>query len=135
MNSTESWWIGDLGYVMIDVWGEVGDLMFPGDSEEEIMGEFRLKDGRQFVSYRTAYGDGEYIDQFGNPYEVDSGSIGAIRLSDIQGNIPSMGHVHELSEPITAANSSYVNGVITLGEVVIDTTGPDLSDCDENGDC
>lgn len=137
MSNTESWWIGDLGYVMDDVWDEVVDLMFPDRSEKEVMGEFRLRDGRQFVSYGTAYGDGEYQDQFGNSYGVDSGGIGAIRLSDILDENPStnLGHVHELPVPITAVNSSYKDGVITLGGVVIDTKGSEDDDYGEDEDC
>jgi hypothetical protein len=58
MKNTESWWIGDLCYVLDDCWDEVCDLMFPDGGEKEVTGEFTLSDGRKFINYGTAFGMG-----------------------------------------------------------------------------
>ncbi len=39
------YYVGDLCYVMHDVWDEVCDLMFPHDNSG-VYGKFKLKDGR-----------------------------------------------------------------------------------------
>jgi hypothetical protein len=44
------------------------------------------------------------------------------------------GHVHELSEPITALNSGFSSGIITLGPIVIDTAEDDCSEDDYDPD-
>ena len=76
------YYIGDLCYVLHDVWDEVCDLLFEGCNE----GEFTLKDGRQFAMYNTNFGDGVYNTSFGGRCCVDSGSIGCILKSDIRDN-------------------------------------------------
>lgn len=65
MNETQTtypvqYYIGDLCYVMHDVWGEVCDLMFPSLLDEEESGELELSDGRKIIIFPTPYGDGEY---------------------------------------------------------------------------
>lgn len=79
---TTAYWIGDLCYVMGDVWNEVCNLTFPA-SGGEVKGELRLKDGRQFTIQGTAYGDGSYDATVPFKFGVDSGTLGAVRLADI----------------------------------------------------
>jgi len=79
------YYIGDLAYVMHDVWDEVCELLYPEDSVGRgLEGEFTLKDGRKFALYSTNYGDGVYNTDFGYSCSVDSGSIGCILKSDIR---------------------------------------------------
>ena len=61
------YYVGDLCYVMHDVWDEVCDLVFPYDGRG-VYGKFKLKDGREFAVYSTAYGDGTYYDGMGRKY-------------------------------------------------------------------
>ena len=80
------YYVGDLCYVMHDVWDEVCDLLFPDDVNSQ-QGEFTLKDGRRFAIYNTNYGDGEYdTSEWGHTIGVDSGTIGCILASDIRDN-------------------------------------------------
>lgn len=77
------YYIGDLCYVMTDEeWDEVCALTIKDNKCLE--GEFTLSDGRQFAMYGTAYGDGTYNDQYLHNYNVDSGTIGCMLISDIK---------------------------------------------------
>ena len=91
------YYVGDLCYVMHESWDEVCSLIIKDNYCQD--GEFTLKDGRRFAIYSTAFGDGSYLDQEGNEYWVDSGSIGCILLDDIdedvKGNHIDGGHIHE----------------------------------------
>jgi len=118
------YYLGDLAYVMHDVWDEVCDLV-PFDNSEH---EFELEDGRKFILFSTAYGDGQYNDFLGKPYSVDSGTIGAIKVDDIRdlegfnstikhGN----GHVHEFPAEINGDDCYYDDGMIGIYQVEIDT--------------
>jgi hypothetical protein len=129
------YWIGDLCYVMHDEWTEVCDLTISaratggGDCLE---GDFKLGDGRQFTLFRTAYGDGEYLDdQNHNSYCVDSGTIGIILLSDIKeklNEVDNLGHIHEFETSF----SCYSDGrVLKFGHVSIDTDPPYEEDDDD----
>jgi hypothetical protein len=132
---TETFWVGDLGYVMGDVWDEVCDLLFPAHSEMGVYGKHKLKDGREFVIFSTYYGDGLYYDQFGRSYPVDAGVIGAIRLLDIRDLPirPDLGNLHNLSASDVFENSYSEDGTIVIGGVVrVDTKGG--SDDDEEDD-
>ena len=121
------YWIGDLCYVMHDEWEECFDLFFSGHTDHGCNeGEFTLKDGRKFASYNTAYGDGEYKDTDGQRYGVDSGSIGCIRIEDI--NWKNMDNNEDLGHAVYFPKdfeTSYNDGVITFGHVSIDTKGTD----------
>lgn len=103
------YWIGDLCYVMHDVWDEVCDMLFDGRHDSGCnQGVFTLNDGRQFAMYNTQYGDGSYRDQNGNKYGVDSGSIGCILLSDIakseEKNI-GLGSTHQFGSPVSTGRT------------------------------
>lgn len=122
---TEIYWVGDLCYVMHDVWPEVCNLVFP-DPYTENRGAMKLEDGREFVIFGTAHGDGVYQDQNGREYPVDAGCIGAIRLSDIRD--PELwsegGNLHEFEEGAVTQDSYYDDGTVVIGGTVFIDTDP-----------
>jgi hypothetical protein len=118
------YYVGDLCYVLHDVWDEVCDLI-PFDNSEH---EFELEDGRKFILFSTAYGDGSYTDFAGNSYSVDSGTIGAIKVDeirDLEGFNSTVkngsGHVHEFPAEINKDDCYYEAGMIGIYRVEIDT--------------
>lgn len=131
------YYIGDLCYVMHDEWSEVCDLTLAEGVDE---GQFELADGRQFILFSTAYGDGCYPDQMGRSYAVDSGTIGAIRVDDIRDPgfarivEDGLGHVHEFPAEIDGSDCFNEDGVLTFYNVVIDTAGSDYDDEGEEYD-
>ena len=143
------YYVGDLCYVMHDCWDEVCDLMFPAGSTEDIEGEHELADGRKFIIYGTYYGDGQYNDQEGKPYAVDSGTLGAIKVDDIrdlEGFASTVesghGHVHEFPAEIDGMDCYSEDGEIGFYQVVINTAADyytqddevDIEDEDEDED-
>jgi hypothetical protein len=127
--SPGQYWIGDLCYVMHDVWNEVVDKMYEGDTDHE--GEvITLNDGREFLYFGTAHGDGEYFDNEGNAYGVDAGIIGIIALEDIKQdgkNDLANGRVEMFSSPFSCAKDG---GVLIFGGIQIDTDPQEDSDED-----
>ena len=124
--TTHTYYIGDLCYVMQDVWDEVCELTFPQDgngNRNSKQGQFQLADGRQFFLFDSLYGDGEYYDNRGNSYLVDSGTIGAILLADIRADRFHLesGEIHVMDRPLTASNCREAKGEIYFGNVVIMT--------------
>ena len=124
-NETASvkYYVGDLCYVMHDEWNEVCNIVTFTNEDSA----YELEDGRQFFMLNTAYGDGTYNDQVGRPYSVDSGSIGAIKVSDIRdeafaGTVEGgFGQVVEMPSELTE-NECYANGgTLVFGTVAIDT--------------
>lgn len=74
IKSNTGFYIGDCCYALDDEtyekWGDVGykdDIIKVGDYENA-----------EFIVAGTAYGDGEYYDNYGNRYPVDAGVISAI---------------------------------------------------------
>ena len=129
-----TYWIGDPCYVLHEVWSEVCDLIISG--HECLVGEFRLKDGRLFAMYHTAYGDGEYSDQDGHSYGVDSGSLGCVLFTGIdqsnEGNASSI--ARELGRVVTfegRLSTGSLDGVVAFNQIRIDTTGDAGFDSDE----
>ena len=115
------YYVGDLCYVMGDVWDEVCDLMFPTSySGRGDYGKFKLKDGREFAVYSTKYGDGTYHDGMGREYWVDAGVIGCILESDIRDNAPTIqgGQVMDFATEFDTWEDS---GTICFGTMTIDT--------------
>jgi hypothetical protein len=128
MNRTQTtypvqYYIGDLCYVMHDAWDEICDLMFSGDSDETVEGELKLADGRKIIIFSTYYGDGEYFDQEGNAYGVDSGTIGAIKVDDIRDPLPYIGsgNIHEFAAEIDGYDCWSEDGELGFYKVVINT--------------
>ncbi len=122
MKPSETYYIGDLGYVIHgSAWDEVCNLTFPCSGEER-EGRIVLKDGRELFIFSTAHGDGEFKDQFGNTYGVDSGTLGAIRVEDIRDDtLIELGCFHTFDQPLTDDDCCSVDDVITFGHIHIDT--------------
>lgn len=121
------YYVGDLCYVMHEVWDEVCEIMFK-DNQSGNYGEFTLKDGRRFAIYSTKYGDGLYHDQYGNEYGVDAGVIGCILASDIDTNhITNWGATNDTNGgqiihfDIDFPTGSTEFGEIEIGHIVIET--------------
>lgn len=114
------YYVGDLYYVMSDRWDEVCDFMFPNNSTGEVNGEFILKDGTKFANYFTKYGDGEYYDDYGNAYPVESGSIGCIKIEDIKDKsaLKRLGKQFIFDTDVTTGSK---DGKIFFGNIYIDT--------------
>ena len=123
------YYVGDLCYVLGDRWTEVCDLIIVGN--KCLDGEFKLSDGTEFAIYCTAWGDGVYVDQFGNAYPVDSGSIGCVLVSSITpGELDKMGG--NLLDFDHDFETSSMDGVIIIGEIEIDTQGYDEDEDEED---
>lgn len=120
--ATHTYYIGDLCYVMHDVWDEVCSLTCPQDGPTQ-QGQFQLADGRKFLLFDSLYGDGEYFDNLGNSYPVDSGTLGAILLDDIRDETahPESGAIHVMARPLTASNCREAKGEIWFNNIVIMT--------------
>lgn len=118
------YYIGDLCYVMHEEWDEACALFFAGRTDHGCNeGKFTLKDGRQFVAFNTAYGDGTYRDQYGNFYHVDAGLIGAIKVADVREDIPPSGtSIVRMHSDFTCYSE---NGKLHFGRHVIDTDPED----------
>ena len=124
------YYIGDLCYVMTDdEWKEICSIIIKDN--QCLDGEFELPDGRRFAIYSTAYGEGEYYDQYGHTYSVDAGSIGCILMSDIRANkydnLLDLGAVLEFTEPFETGSQG---GQLQFGHVIIETD-PAYDDEDE----
>lgn len=123
------YFIGDLCYVLHDEWNEVCDLTLASTVDPETDFFFELADGRAFHMIGTAYGDGEYSDQFGNQYPVDSGTIGAIKADDLKPEELAealklgLGAVHEFPYELVELDSELERGILSFGGVSIDTAG------------
>lgn len=114
------YYIGDICYVLHEVWDEVCDLII--DDKECLEGEFVLSDGRKFACYNTYWGDGEYNDQRGRRYLVDAGIIGCILKSevnlDVRGNDLKGGNIETFHNDFNTYNNK---GYIHIGHVKINT--------------
>ena len=118
------YYIGDLCYVMHPEWDEACALFFPtNQSGRGVEGEFTLQDGRRFASFGTAFGDGEYYNNMGTSHLVDSGSIGCIRMEDIQddtyNNLDFLGVITEFDQPFEVEKIG--RGLLKFGHVEIET--------------
>jgi hypothetical protein len=130
-NASTKYYVGDLCYVMHPEWDEVCALV-TFDNEDSA---YELSDGRQFFMLNTAYGDGTYNDNMGRPYSVDSGTIGAIKVSDItdpefQDAIKNgLGHVVEFPAELRDYDVAYDEGTLIFHNIYINT-GSDYDDDD-----
>jgi hypothetical protein len=90
-------------------WDEVCDLTISGNGNLD--GEFNLANGVRFAIHGTAYGDGVYQDEQGRDYPVDAGSIGCIRVEDVNDSEAWLAGVQtvEFTEPFEL---QYVDNVI-----------------------
>jgi hypothetical protein len=139
MMQSGEYYVGDLCYVLHEVWDEVCELTFTSNANgfpTPNDGEFTLKDGRKFALYSTTYGDGLYFDQYRNEYGVDAGSIGCILKSDIDFNAKSDwggendtegGQIIMFDRDFPTGKTEF--GEIEIGHIVIPTD----SDYDDDG--
>lgn len=76
------YYVGDLCYVLGDLWDEVCSLIIVGN---DLVGQgevLTLKNGTKFVYFNTAYGDGTYRDdELLYSFSVDAGMIGAVLVN------------------------------------------------------
>ena len=121
------YWVGDPCYVVRDEeWYDVCD-------HSDLDTPAKISNGITFC-FNTQYGDGEYVDQHKRRYPVDSGTIGLTSFEhnptfDPKQYGSSMAHLVEFKEEVECTN---YNGVITLGDIVIDTLGNFEEEYDEN---
>ena len=127
------YYVGDLCHVMTNEWEEICDLAVFDNTEVD----FTLEDGRKYIQLSTAFGDGTYNDLNGQPYSVDSGTIGAILVNNItdtealnQALSNGLGHLYQSDEELDHYNCSYDEGTICINQITIDT-GSDGYDDDE----
>jgi len=132
MTDTSRYYVGDLCYVMKDDWDEVYNT---ADITNDVW-DTELADGRKFYLFSTKYGDGQYTDQNGNLYSVDSGTIGAIKVDDIRDTeslfttvVNGLGHIHEFPSDFAWHDCAYVDGKVYFHTVSINTGDED--DCEE----
>lgn len=74
LKSAIGFYIGDVCYAMSD---DDYDGEWHNEDYTDFEGAHELR-GHKFAIGGTAYGDGEYEDQFGHRYGVDSGTIGIL---------------------------------------------------------
>lgn len=125
------YYVGDLCYVLHEVWDEVCSLTF--DKEGRMLdGEHYLKDGRKFALYSTMYGDGTYHDGQGRSYPVDAGCIGCILEVDIdlrnKENETGGGQIIDFPRDFVTGDN---NGQLLFGHILIET-GDEIGDFDED---
>ena len=118
------YFVGDLCYVMDTEWDEIVSQGVYDNSKLA----FTLADGRQYFMVFTMHGDGFYNDLDGNPYSVDSGTIGAIKVADIANTDAlvstleqGLGHIITFDHELTSDEVYSEAGQINIGSVVIDT--------------
>lgn len=110
-----NYYVGDLCYYLDDDRWE--QLLEVSKFEDGI---YTLPDGRVFCWFGTAFGDGEYYDQKGRSYCVDSGTIGLIKVTDNQKSVLG-GNIIEFKAPFSVNGTARKNGVIRFGSIRIDT--------------
>jgi hypothetical protein len=85
---------------------------------EEIR-EFEYK-GKKAYADSTAYGDGQYRDNFGDLYGVDAGLIGIMPIEVIDCDLCELsdGKIVEFTEDFKVSSN---NGLFIFGKIIIDT--------------
>ena len=123
-----TYYVGDLCYVFEDdEWTDVCSTATDSLNGDFMEGEFNLSDGIRFAMFGTAYGDGEYMDQKGRCYLVDSGTIGCVRIKDIPKGADPGGQIIKFDRPFEVRS---VDGKLMFGDVVINTKDDDWNDMD-----
>jgi hypothetical protein len=103
-------YLGDPCYSFDKSWSQVLD-------DSEFFEKPYKKYGLTAVGFGTAYGDGEYSDQFGNKYPVDAGMIGLVQVG-LEDRTPDGVLVVEFSEETKCYSEG---GTLHFGEYVIKT--------------
>ena len=118
------YYVGDLCYVVDDdEWKEYCSRSFPFDDDNEVVGIFQASSGASYAQFGTMYGDGTYLDNYGNKYPVDSGSIGCVPISEIWTALDNpetikLGNIVTFTEPLKVSYNSET-GVISIGNIDI----------------
>ena len=116
------YYVGDLCYVMHPQWNEVCELLFAGRTDHGCNeGVFKLANGVEFAMFNTAYGDGTYEDREGRMYPVDSGSIGCIRVEDVNDNESWLEGMNIIEFLVDFEVGKEHGSEIVIGNIVIDT--------------
>lgn len=131
-----TYYVGDLCYILDNEWDEVCRLTIQGNDCLE--GEFVLRDGRKFAMYGTAWGDGEYLDQLGRSYAVDSGTLGCVQVPEGT-KAPWGGQLHVFENDFDTAGcvrprdwGSNTSSIVRFGKLKIETNPSDSSDEEED---
>lgn len=113
-----TYFIGDLCYVMSDVWDKVFSQM---ESTNFTQGTITVDENIVGLHFSTVFGDGIYYDEDGHKYPVDSGSIGCINLESITDPSANLllGRVFEFKEPFECFCGE--GDILYFGKICIDT--------------
>lgn len=115
-----TYFVGDPCYCFNSkTWDEIG-RQTDGFGDDTIMAE--LRDFTMW-SEGTAYGDGEYTDQFGNHYSVDAGLIGIVPIEIVENkgyDLHTLGLIHTFTRDFVVESDG--EGLFTIGHIRIDTT-------------
>lgn len=82
ITSEIGFYIGDPCYVLSD---EIYDKMFDEETDFKT-GKVKVDDNFSFIVHSTAWGDGEYFDNSGISYGVDSGTLSVIPIELLENN-------------------------------------------------
>lgn len=133
-----TYYVGDLCYVVPgDEWMDFVARSFP-DSYSEVVGVFENREGINYANFGTKYGDGEYFDNRGARYGVDSGSIGCIpvcAVPEVQEAVRGFSSVVSFDEPFEVGYDDET-GTIRFGhiEIVTGDYGEDEYEGDDEDD-
>lgn len=112
------YYVGDPCYCFDEAWE---DLLAPVDVRSRALLETDIGD-YAFTAACTAYGDGVYRDPcYAFAFGVDAGILGVVPVDKAE-HVPSPGLMlrRTFDAPFTVTEDG---GVITIGDIVIDTTG------------
>lgn len=107
------YWLGDPCYVIRDSeeWTHVCHESYE-DNDEPI----QIKNGITIL-FGTSYGDGEYTDNFGRTFLVDSGTIGLVSYE----HDPKGSRYSKLVEFNEDTECFANNGILVFGDISVDT--------------
>jgi len=115
------YFIGDPCYLFAKGWGRILDATSYFDKP-------LFEDNKCLVAFGTAYGDGVYKDQYGGPFCVDSGTIGATSIQYYEPEKVRMMSLNMLGDIVefTQETECWKEGsVIHIGEIAIETDPED----------
>ena len=121
------YYIGDLCYVLDhktsgrDEWDEFCALTTK--DHECLEGKFAFSDGREFVTFSTMYGDGEYPCSNGSRLGVDAGLIGCVAINNILAP-HTMSEMKYLGTIVTFKDEFLCyseNGTLKFGNISVNT--------------
>jgi hypothetical protein len=114
----------------------IGDLCYRDGVWDEVLEDntidgkvHKLSDGRQYIIFGTAYGDGTYRDFDRNDYWVDSGTIGIIQWDGPDMREP-MGRTFDFNSEFAVFKDG---GDLHFGALVIETD-PEMDEDFDFGD-